>query len=78
MLYGYACNEEKQRGYQRVITYTRADEAGTSLRAAGFVRDGRMTKGGSWHHKNRPRPNARQSPAASSVGDASWARLATG
>jgi hypothetical protein len=57
MLYGYACQEARRLGFQRVITYTRPDEPGTSLLAAGFVRDG-MTKGGSWHHKNRPRPNA--------------------
>jgi hypothetical protein len=57
MLYGYACQEAKRRGFHRAITYTRPEETGTSLFAAGFVRDG-MTKGGSWHRKNRPRPNA--------------------
>jgi hypothetical protein len=55
--YGFACQEAKRRGYHRAITYTRPEETGSSLRAAGFVRDG-MTKGGSWHRKNRPRPNA--------------------
>jgi len=57
MLYGFACQEAKRRGYHRAITYTRPDEPGTSLRAAGFIRNG-LTKGGSWHRKNRPRPNA--------------------
>lgn len=57
MLYGFACQEARRRGYLRAITYTRPDEPGTSLIAAGFVRNG-MTKGGTWHRKNRPRPNA--------------------
>jgi hypothetical protein len=57
MLYGYACQKAKRRGFHHAITYTRPEETGTSLLAAGFVRDG-MTKGGSWHRKSRPRPNA--------------------
>ena len=57
MLYGRARKEARRRDYEHVITYTRLDEPGTSPLAAGFTRDG-LTKGGSWHRKSRPRPNA--------------------
>jgi hypothetical protein len=52
MLYGYACQEGRRRGFQRIITYTRPGEPGTSLLAAGFVRAG-MTKGGPWQLSSR-------------------------
>ncbi|EPP5528655.1 XF1762 family protein, partial [Escherichia coli] len=35
-------------GYRRCITYTRADESGASLRAAGFVRVKELPSGKSW------------------------------
>jgi hypothetical protein len=38
MLYGAAWRASKAMGYLRSITYTRADEDGASLRAAGYVR----------------------------------------
>jgi len=41
-------------GYRRVITFTLADEPGTSLRAAGFTVDG-TTTGGAWVHTSGPR-----------------------
>jgi len=41
-LYGAAAKEAKRRGYKRIITYTRADETGTSLRAAGWERGPRQ------------------------------------
>ena len=53
-LYGAAAREAKKRGYSRIITYTLASEAGTSLIAAGYVIDGH-TKGGSWSCPSRPR-----------------------
>jgi len=37
-LYGASIRACKAMGYQRVITYTQADECGASLRGAGFVR----------------------------------------
>jgi hypothetical protein len=46
-LYATACRAAAAMGYQRAITYTLADEPGTSLRAAGFSEDGR-TAGGGW------------------------------
>jgi hypothetical protein len=46
-LYSAACRAAAAMGYERAITYTIADEPGTSLRAAGFTADG-QTKGGEW------------------------------
>jgi hypothetical protein len=39
-LYAHAATEAERRGFGRIITYIRADEEGTSLRAAGWVCDG--------------------------------------
>ncbi len=36
MLYGAAARGAFARGYRRIITYTQADESGSSLRAAGW------------------------------------------
>lgn len=54
MLYAYACRKALRRGYSRVVTYTKLDESGTSLRAAGFVPVA-ISRGGSWHRRQRPR-----------------------
>lgn len=54
MLYGAARRAAFALGYERVITYTLEGEPGTSLRAAGFVRDG-VTKGGAWDTPARRR-----------------------
>lgn len=53
-LYGRACRAAAAMGYGRAITYTLVEEPGTSLRAAGFVRDGE-TPGGAWQHTAGPR-----------------------
>ncbi len=37
MLYGAICGAAQRLGYARAITYTRCDEPGVSLRAAGFL-----------------------------------------
>jgi hypothetical protein len=37
LLYGRAAREAERRGFQRIITYTRADETGVSLHAAGWI-----------------------------------------
>jgi hypothetical protein len=42
-------------GYQKAITYTLADEPGTSLRAAGFTEDGRTEGHDGWKHTAGPR-----------------------
>jgi hypothetical protein len=54
MLYAAAWRATRAMGYRRLITYTLAREAGTSLRAAGY-RALYETAGGSWSRRSRPR-----------------------
>src|SRR5690348_6959823 len=54
MLYGAAWRAAKALGYRRLLTYTLAEEAGTSLVAAGY-RALYQTEGGSWDCPSRPR-----------------------
>ena len=54
MLYGAAWRAARALGYRRLITYTLATEAGTSLRAAGWRIVGESA-GGSWSRADRPR-----------------------
>ncbi len=58
ILYGYACREAFKRGYERVVTYTRKGEPGTSLRAAGFA-PVVVSRGGEWDRPGRPRRSGR-------------------
>jgi hypothetical protein len=58
ILYGYACREAFERGYRRVVTYTRGHESGTSLRAAGFAPVA-TSRGGSWDRRGRSRKRSR-------------------
>nr|DAW34940.1 MAG TPA: protein of unknown function (DUF4338) [Caudoviricetes sp.] len=44
MLYGAAARACKAMGYKSVITYTLPEESGASLRAAGFVAEGKAQK----------------------------------
>ena len=57
MLYGAAWRASKALGYQRLVTYTQADESGASLRAAGWrvVAELKARKG--WDSPSRPRDN---------------------
>lgn len=54
MLYGAAWRATKALGYRRLITYTLAEESGTSLNAAGWTAL-YETEGGSWSCPSRPR-----------------------
>jgi hypothetical protein len=54
MLYGAAWRATKALGYQRLITYTLIEEAGTSLKAAGW-KALYETPGRSWTCPSRPR-----------------------
>jgi hypothetical protein len=56
MLYGWAAREAEQRGFGKIITYTREDEDGASLRAAGWTRETRV-RGRGWHSAARRRRN---------------------
>jgi hypothetical protein len=57
-IYGALCRACAAIGVRRVITFTRLDEPGTSLRAAGFVQTG-MTREQSWNRPKRPRETTR-------------------
>jgi hypothetical protein len=46
-LYSAACRAAFAMGFRRVITYTLAEELGSSLLASGFVRNGESA-GGTW------------------------------
>lgn len=54
MLYAAAWRACKALGYKRLITYTLAEEAGTSLIAAGW-KALYTSPGGSWSCQSRPR-----------------------
>ena len=56
MLYGWAAREAERRGWTRIITYTRTDEEGTSLRAAGWEPE-TIVRGRGWHSVRRSRSN---------------------
>ena len=56
LLYGRAAREAERRGAQRIITYTRADETGVSLHAAGWVQEASI-RGRAWHSTRRSRSN---------------------
>lgn len=61
-IYGALRQAARALGYQRVVTYTREDEPGTSLRAAGFICDG-PAGGGECSRPSRPRkPSEDPSP----------------
>ena len=56
MLYGWCAREAARQGWRKIITYTRVDEPGTSLRAAGWTQEGRV-RGRGWHSVRRARSN---------------------
>jgi hypothetical protein len=53
-LYGRAARIAKEMGYCKIITYILESESGTSLKAAGWIKDGE-TNGGAWTRPSRPR-----------------------
>ncbi len=53
-LYGALMRASAAVGYRRAITFTRLQEPGTSLRAAGFVDDG-LTREQSWSRPSHGR-----------------------
>lgn len=55
MLYGAAARAAKAMGFGKIYTYTLASEPGTSLRAAGFVKDADVRGEKSWDRPSRPR-----------------------
>jgi hypothetical protein len=68
MLYGACWRAAKALGYLQVVTYTRADEPGTSLRAAGWVKVAEMGPRTGWDT-----PSRRRSPnGTEGVGRVRW------
>ena len=55
MLLAAAWRAARAMGYQRIITYTRADEPGTSLHAAGYVLLAHRPANPGWDRPSRPR-----------------------
>ena len=55
-LYAHAVGEAERRGFKRIITYTRVDEDGASLRGAGWDCEG-PAEGRGWHSLRRARSN---------------------
>lgn len=53
-LYSKVCAIASAMGYMKVITYTLAEENGSSLKASGFEVEA-LSSGGSWNSNSRPR-----------------------
>lgn len=56
-LYAAAWRVAKNMGYRELITYILETEAGTSLKAAGWISVGKAG-GGNWNVKTRPRDDS--------------------
>jgi hypothetical protein len=54
-IYSAAARAAKAQGYVRMFTYTRVDEPGASLHAAGWVLDDPAIRARSWNMPNRRR-----------------------
>lgn len=59
MLYGAAARAAFALGYRRLITYTRSDESGSSLKAAGWTVLAERPARAGWSAPSRPRDNGR-------------------
>jgi hypothetical protein len=55
ILYRACARAAMAMGYRRVITYTRPEEGGGSLRGAGFRLVAERAGGGTWNRRARPR-----------------------
>src|SRR5690242_20917000 len=55
MLYGAAWRAAKALGYDRLVTYTQAEESGSSLRAAGWRVVAKRPARPGWDMPSRPR-----------------------
>ena len=53
-LYGRVIRIARELGYKRIVTYTLASESGSSLKAAGFVREADVPDA-NWDKPSRPR-----------------------
>ncbi|MCK9872436.1 XF1762 family protein [Nocardiopsis dassonvillei] len=55
MLYAASWRATRALAYRRLVTYTRADESGASLRAAGWRQVATLPSREDWHPPRRPR-----------------------
>lgn len=55
LLYGAIARAAKALGYHRLVTYTLAEEPGSSLRGAGWQKDGDVPARETWDTPSRPR-----------------------
>jgi hypothetical protein len=55
MLYGAVTRAAKALGYARLFTYTLAEEPGTSLKAAGWIRDAELDPRPAWEYTGQSR-----------------------
>jgi len=60
-LYAAARRAARALGYRKLVTYTRASEHGTSVRAAGFIAV-HASRGGTWSRAGRHRRDHDHSP----------------
>jgi hypothetical protein len=63
MLYGACARAARAMGCVDLWTFIHEDETGVSLVAAGWIRDGFVSKGGEWNRRSRRRLKARESGA---------------
>lgn len=57
LLLAAAWRAARALGYRRLVTYTRTDEPGTSLRAAGFRTEATVPASTGWSRPSRTRPD---------------------
>lgn len=72
MLYGAVRRAALAMGYQRLITYTQADEPGTSLRAAGWRRIRDIAPRGSWAESSKKLRHIRDADGSGGVARVLW------
>lgn len=58
LLYGWSARQAKAKGFEKIVTYTRVDEPGTTLIASGWAKDG-VVKGRSWNCPSRSRQDGK-------------------
>lgn len=71
-LYGAFRQIAKAMGYEKVITYTQADESGASLKAAGFVLAARLPPRANWANSSQALKHIRDSSLPENVERCRW------
>lgn len=72
MLYGAIRRAAVAMGYEKIYTYTQADECGASLRAAGFHVDKELPPRGNWAESSVSGRSKRDSNEPSGVARVRW------